>query len=104
MNLTCPALIRSTRIKNRRWNIALIPALFATLTAGVLPAQTVTPEKEPEVITLSPFSVTSRVDRGYGSRSAMGASRIALPLLETSASIVTLNEALLKDTAMVDAR
>jgi len=57
-----------------------------------------------EVLTLSPFEVTSKVDRGYGSRSAMGASRIALSLLETSASVVTLNETFMRDAAMVDAR
>lgn len=52
---------------------------------------------------MSPFIVKAQGDRGYGSTTSMGASRIALPNSDVASSIITLNEQILSDMAAVDA-
>lgn len=103
-----PLLHQSSSVRAGRKTAVLLFGIAFHLGASALHGQSVAAANDAapsnEVVVLSPFEVTSTIDRGYGSRSATGASRIALSLLETSASVVTLNETFMKDAAMVDAR
>src|SRR5262245_26397227 len=74
--------------------------LMAALAVAHLRAQTPSAAKPTdETVQLSPFQVTSSTDHGYGSRSSMGATRVALPATDISASVVVLNENFLRDLA-----
>src|SRR5687768_9009883 len=42
-------------------------------------------------VTLSPFQVSGKGDRGYGVTNSIGASRINLPLEDISTAVTTLN-------------
>lgn len=74
-----------------------IPLLF--LSSVVLRGQ----EDEGDVYNLSPFEISSKQDRGYGSANSLGASRVALANSDIASSIITLNEQLMQDVAAVDA-
>lgn len=81
-----------------------LATLLVIFAASVAPAQTVpapapTPE---ETLVLSPFTVETKQDRGYGSANALGASRVNIPLIDTPATVVVINEEFLKDFAVID--
>lgn len=54
-------------------------------------------------IALSPFTVSTTKDRGYGATNSMTASRAAIPVGDISSSIVVLNEQFLRDRSAIDA-
>jgi len=56
---------------------------------------------EPAVVTLNPFEVSAKNDRGYGSAYSLGGTRIALPISDVTGYVVTVNEALFRDTGAV---
>jgi len=58
--------------------------------------------EEGEVEELSPFELEEVHTSGYGSSYAMGATRIATPVLDTSLSVISLNEELIEDMGTVD--
>ncbi len=83
---------------------ALVTTLVS-LAAGFARAQTapsVPAVKADEPLVLSPFTVETKQDRGYGSANALGASRVNIPLIDTSATVVVINEEFLKDFAVID--
>lgn len=65
----------------------------ATSTSSSTPAQ-----QEPEPIQLSVFEVTSQTERGYATTSSLSGSRVAVPVVELPASVITLNQKLIQDT------
>ena len=73
-------------------------ATFALLLPAMLAAQAPAASGRDEVITLSPFTVTTETDSGYGATYSTGATRINLPLQNIPTTIVTLNQQFLQDT------
>lgn len=62
------------------------------------PLERPNPGGEDEAIELSPFEVSGRADRGYGTAEAAGATRIALPVSEVPGHVATINQELIQDT------
>lgn len=54
-----------------------------------------------EAIQLSAFEVTAEAVRGYATTSSTSASRIAVPVTELAASLITINEQLIEDVLAV---
>jgi len=79
--------------------ITLLSLFACLLMALPLSAQTA---EEGEVEELSPFELEEVHTSGYGSSYAMGATRIATPVLDTSLSVISLNEELIEDMGTVD--
>lgn len=65
--------------------------------AQVAPSQSPSPASE-EVVTLSAFEVSGEAPQGYGSTSAMTASRIAVPITELPSTVIVINQKLIDDT------
>jgi iron complex outermembrane receptor protein len=72
----------------------LLLASHAVLTAQSAKAPAPAPD---EVVNLSPFSVSSTQDRGYGVSNTVGATRINVALQDVPQSITVLNQEFLKD-------
>lgn len=70
----------------------------AALSAG-LSAQNNVDDK---VVELSPFEVTSKSNRGYGTANSFGATRMSISVLETPQTVVSLNEKFIEDTGLVE--
>ncbi len=87
---------------SRHWLLTTLPTILATILNVSLVAQD--EQSDDEVFELSPFTVTSSLDRGYGASSSLGATRVALPHTDISSAIVTLSEELIQDTAATDAK
>ncbi len=97
--LLTPLMIRILRVA-RCYGIATILGICFTARAETGTTSPVMP-KENETIVLSPFEVTTKGDRGYSASQSIGATRVAMPTLDISSSIVTLNEQLFLDRAAV---
>ncbi len=65
------------------------------------PAAAASATQDPAPLQLSPFEVSAKNDRGYGSAYSLGGTRIALPISDVTGYVVTVNEALIKDTGAV---
>src|SRR5262245_7061676 len=50
-----------------------------------------------EVVQLSPYEVNTQGDRGYGTSTGLGGTRINLPLIDSSMTIINLNKEFLED-------
>jgi outer membrane receptor protein involved in Fe transport len=81
------------------------PLSFAiSVLLGVFPSRaqlSTTPATSPakeETVQLSAFEVTSQAERGYATTSTLSGSRVAVPVTELAASVITLNEKLIRDT------
>lgn len=84
--------------RSRRTGI--ISALFAAMSAPLMPAQTVTPDTtEDKAITLSAFEVQTDRDVGYTASSALAGGRIDTLLKETPSAISILTAEFLEDIA-----
>ena len=55
-------------------------------------------------MTLDAFEVSSDSVKGYGTTTALSASRTAVPITDLPASVITINERLIEDTAAVELR
>jgi outer membrane receptor protein involved in Fe transport len=73
-----------------------LAVLMGILSTSILDAQS-SSTSEDEVYDLSPFTVESRNDRGFGTTDSMGASRIAQSNLDVASSIITISDQLLDD-------
>jgi len=84
-----------------RWS-----AGFALMAGAILPARAQTtapaPPAQEETVILSPFSVTSQQDKGYGVTHSIGASRINLPIREIPTYTVTINDQFMKDVTALE--
>src|SRR5688572_31373237 len=81
-------------LRSRRCMIALIALVaFAPLVAQ--PAQRSTSSNE--VVSMSPFNVSSTNDHGYGVSNTVGATRINVALKDVPQSITVINQEFLKD-------
>ena len=89
----------------------LLACLFSLLLAPPsLPAQTVAPSSNPgkdapnesNVVTLSPFEVTSDNDNGYQAANTLAATRTNTPIRDLPMHINVLNEQLMTDRAIFD--
>ena len=82
--------------------------IAAILTASLLPLAVTAQEdeeeieEEEEIRELTPFEVSAERDRGYGSAQSQGATRIALPAIDISTNVVTVNQELIRDTGAVN--
>jgi len=95
MNSRSPDLSRALRLSAC---LALFAgALLPTHAQSTPPA----PPAQEETVVLSPFAVTTNQDRGYSASQSLGATRVALPTLDISSSIITLNEQVFLDRAAV---
>jgi outer membrane receptor protein involved in Fe transport len=95
MMTSLPASVCSARLRH---------VLFALCAASSVFAQTApAPAPAGEAIVLSPFTVTTEKDRGYGATNSMTASRAAIPIGDIASSIVVLNEQFLRDRGAIDA-
>lgn len=56
-----------------------------------------------EPIKLSPFVVTTQRDRGYATKSSLGASRVALDVADIPISVISISEQMFADRAAIDA-
>ncbi|MBM3852513.1 MAG: TonB-dependent receptor [Verrucomicrobia bacterium] len=56
-----------------------------------------------DTVVLSPFTVSTSKDWGYGATNSMTASRAAIPISDISSSIVVLNEQFFRDRSAIDA-
>ncbi|MCF3649783.1 TonB-dependent siderophore receptor [Synoicihabitans lomoniglobus] len=56
------------------------------------------------VVTLDAFEVSSDSVKGYGTTTSLSASRTAVPITDLPASVITINERLIEDTAAVELR
>ena len=84
-------------MQNRLYrNIFATIPLFVLMT-GVVSGQA--SDDSEEVITLSPFEVSSEGDKGYGASYSYGATRINVPKLEVPTSIITVSSQLLSDVS-----
>jgi outer membrane receptor protein involved in Fe transport len=90
-------------MKTRPDNRIVAVAFGLSLCPLIAAAQATAPATPAEVVHLSPFNVNVTQDKGYGSSSAMGASRIAIPLIDVPSTVVILNEQFLRDRAAIDA-
>lgn len=61
-------------------------------------------ESDEELITLSAFEVSEDAVRGYATTSSLSGSRIAVAITDIPASVITINERLIKDTAALELR
>ncbi len=97
-------MITSLRFSRRA---SLLASLFvvgsAVLAYGQQAPAPVPAASAEDPIALSPFTVSSAKDRGYGATNSMTASRVAIPIGEISSSIVVLNEQFLRDRGAIDA-
>ncbi len=68
------------------------------LLAQAAPTAANTPASE-EVIRLTVFEVSAEASRGYVTTSSLAASRVAVPITELPATVITINEQFIADTA-----
>lgn len=61
-------------------------------------------ERKDEAIVLSPFEASTRGVIGYGTTLSLSASQLAVPITDIPASVITINENSIADTAAVDMR
>lgn len=87
----------------RSHRLLLIAGLLAAPVALVL-AQTTVPidSSSNDVVNLDPFVISTQEDVGYGVTHTSGATRISTPILETPASVTTLNEKFLQDISPIE--
>lgn len=91
-------------------HVAALAAVIATLLpsrfvfAQVVNDAPASLERKDEVVVLSPFEVSTRGVIGYGTTSSLSASRLAVPITDIPASVITINENLIADTVAVDMR
>lgn len=90
------------RLMLPRFTLAPITLAVAALCPGQN-APTPASTAQEEAVTLSPFTVSTARDRGYGATNSMTASRAAIPIGDISSSIVVLNEQFLRDRGAIDA-
>lgn len=78
--------------------------LRVTLLGGAITATLCAqqPPQEEKVVELSPFEVTSKSNRGYGTANSLGATRMNISVLETPQTVVSLNEKFIEDTGLVE--
>jgi outer membrane receptor protein involved in Fe transport len=69
-----------------------------------LSAQDAGTDSGEEVVELSPFEVSEDSIKGYATTSSLGASRIAVPITELDASVITITEKLIRDTVALEGR
>jgi len=81
------------------WKITLLAALTPLLLSAQDDA-----EIGKEIVELSPFEVSDDAIKGYATTSSLGASRIAVPITELGASVITITEKLIKDTVALEGR
>ncbi|MBP7140269.1 MAG: TonB-dependent receptor plug domain-containing protein [Opitutaceae bacterium] len=79
-----------------------IPVLVVAIVSSAAPfvwGQSRVPEPAgDEPLVLSAFEVTSQAERGYATTSSLSGSRVAVPVVELPASVITLNQKLIQDT------
>jgi iron complex outermembrane receptor protein len=80
--------------------LAIAAGLTTTVALSQIPASSTTPAKNAgnELITLSPFEVSSTTDRGYIATRASGATKTNTPMIELPHSIQVLNKEFIADT------
>lgn len=78
--------------RSRPWILALIPLFIS----APLLAQTAPPTPS-DVVSMSPFNVSSTNDHGYGVSNTVGATRINVALKDVPQSITVINAEFLKD-------
>lgn len=81
----------------------LLPALLAA-TAGIfaLTADAQTPtQQEEEVLTLSPFTVSSAVDNTYGAKQATTGSLVALDISKSPFTIMAIDSRMIEDLQLI---
>lgn len=78
----------------------LAAALLGVATAGAQEAarNAAGAPNSDEILNLSPFSVTTTRDRGYGTTNSLGASRVNVPIEDIPATVIALNSELMRDT------
>ena len=106
MNTPTQTLLARVRVHA---GLALLASAALSLSAqtAATPAQPTTPGSSStppadEVVTLSPFLVTTEQDKGYGATHSIGASRINIPLREIPTYTVTINEQLMRDITALE--
>jgi iron complex outermembrane receptor protein len=61
-------------------------------------------EDDEEVYDLSPYEISDDAVRGYATTSSMGASRVAVPITDLAASVITINKNFIEDMVAQDIR
>jgi len=79
-------------------SLLALPVMAQVVSNSASAEGKITPE---QTVTLSPFSVNAKRDRGYGVPEAMGASRVALPISDVPLSVIGLGEQLFADKGAV---
>jgi outer membrane receptor protein involved in Fe transport len=85
----------------------LAAVLIALLAFETALAQTAAPpndteDEREEVVHLEVFTVEAQTDSGYGATQSIGGSRVNMAVKDVPASIITINEAVIRDLAAVD--
>ena len=92
-------------MKNRfpAW-LAAVASLIAPSAASsqTAPPPGSTPPAQQEAIVLSPFEVSSELDRGYSAQNTLAGSRVSTELKDIPAAISVFNEQFLNDIAAAD--
>jgi iron complex outermembrane receptor protein len=77
-------------------------AALAALPLAAQPAPTPSPQREAEVVELSPFIINAESDRGYYSANAISGTRIATPIKNLPLNLSVISEEFLRDAAIYD--
>jgi iron complex outermembrane recepter protein len=88
----------------KRSNRLLFTAGLLAAPVFLVFAQTTVPvdSSTEDIINMDPFVISSKGDVGYGVTHTSGATRINTPILDTPASVTTLNEKFLQDIAPIE--
>lgn len=84
---------------------SLVGCLLSVLAVTIVHSQTTAPvveDADDTVLNLPTFEVSFQKDVGYAATHSLGASRMNVDLRDSPLSVVTLNEALLRDLAPTD--
>lgn len=90
------------RLQRQLWALgflAMLPAALAQTAGDASPtAVKESPEKEGDVIVLSPFVVTTDADKGYRATNSISGTRLNTPIKEIPMPIEVITEAFIRDT------
>ncbi len=76
-----------------------LPSFVSAQTRSSVP-----PGHDDEIVSLDAFEVSSDSVKGYGTTTSLSASRTAVPITDLPASVITINERLIEDTAAIELR
>ena len=99
-------LIRIDKLKTHPINMKHLKLFLGILPLFAWPFLAVSAQEDEdgEVYVLSPYEINDDAVRGYATTSSMGASRVAVPITDLAASVITINQNLIEDLVAQDIR